>query len=142
MAIDSPQAVASAPVPAVRGNMTVTLRGVKAVATGDLTLNNVIRMVKVPKGFVVSDVTLISTDLDTDGTPAITLSVGDGGATARYISASTAGQAGGLARATAGLGYQYTTDDTIDVLVAAAPDVAAAGTITVLVTGFAGDVSI
>jgi len=97
------------------------------------TINNVIQALPVYAGETVLGVELVATDLDT-GAAAITLSVGDGASTARYISASDVGQAGGLAKHTAGTPYQYAADDTIDVLVAAAAATGADGTITVTVT--------
>lgn len=103
-----------------------------------LALNDVIQMVRVPNGARVIDVLLAAADLDTNGVPTITLSVGDGGATARYVSASTIGQAGGIANGisvSTGFGYVYAAEDTIDVLVAAGPATGAtSGTIKLAVT--------
>lgn len=89
-----------------------------------LALNDLIRMVKVPAGATVLAVTLGADDLDTGGSPAITLDVGDDGDPDRYIAASTIGQTGaapvsGILKA--GFGYVYTADDTIDILIKAAP---------------------
>lgn len=99
------------------------------------TINDVIQMVKVPKGAVITAITLACPDIDTNVSPTVTLSVGDGGSTARFISASTIGQAGGVASLSVpgGLGYTYTADDTIDVLIAAATATFAAGDITLVV---------
>lgn len=90
-------------------------------------LNDVIRMVKVPKGATILDVTISVPDLDTS--TGIVLDVGDGTTADRFIDGSTAGQAGGLAgiNEIAGFGYTYTADDTIDILV----QVAATGTAAV-----------
>lgn len=110
-------------------------------ASGALELNDVLQIVKVPKGFQVMEVILSTTDLDTGGSPTIELSVGDGGDTDRYISGtgSTIAEAsGGYARLSniAGHGYIYTEDDTIDVLVATGPQTGATtGTIKVSVIG-------
>jgi len=86
-------------------------------------INDVIQMVKVPKGAVILDVALSCEDLDTHATPTIVLEVGDGEDTDRYITGSTIGQAGGLASLARynGHGYQYTANDTIDVKVTTAP---------------------
>lgn len=115
----------------------VTVYGEYSLAAA-LALNDVIQMVRVPAGARVTDLSLAATDLDTGGSPAITLSVGDGGATARYISASTIGQAGGIANGISvatGFGYLYTAEDTIDVLVAAGPAIGAtSGTVRLAVT--------
>jgi hypothetical protein len=99
------------------------------IATGSsLIINDVIQMVKVPIGARILQIDLYSTDLDSDSTPAVTLSVGDGTTPARFITASTVGQAGGnihfpsvSTTTAAGVGYQYTVNDTIDIAVTAAP---------------------
>lgn len=97
------------------------------------TINNVIQAVPVYKGETVLGVEIKATDLDTNVSPALTLSVGDDGATARYIAASDIGQAGGSAKHTVGVPHTYTADNTIDVLVAAASATGAAGTISIVV---------
>lgn len=103
-----------------------------------LAVNDVIEMVKVPKGVTVLDVTISSDDLDT-GSPAIVLDVGDGDDTARFIDGSTIAQGGGVSRLTehAGHGYEYLTDDTIDIhieTVAATPTTVGTLACTVLYT--------
>jgi hypothetical protein len=97
-----------------------------------LVINDVIQMVKVPIGARVLSIDLYTTDLDSGATPAVTLAIGDGSTTARFITASTVGQAGGYIRfpsdsatTAAGVGYQYTVNDTIDILVVAAPQTTA-----------------
>lgn len=81
-----------------------------------LEADDVIEMFPVPPGYVVHDIMLGSTDLDTNGVPTITLSlgildgdVGDSTLANRvdsggdiddvFLTASTVGQAGGTARA-------------------------------------------
>ena len=91
-----------------------------------LVINDVIQMLKVPKGARVMEVILAATDLDSNVTPLITLDVGDGDDPDRYIAASTIGQTGGTVRLGSGIttlteAFTYTADDTIDVLVKAAP---------------------
>lgn len=101
--------------------------------TGALALNDTIDMFVLPANHSALDFILSTTDLDTDGAPTITLDVGDSGSAARYISASTVGQAGGVQRMVlhAAHGYTPTSDTTIVVKVSAAPATgAAAGTIT------------
>lgn len=99
-------------------------------------INDVYQMIKVPHGARILSWTLGADDLDSS--TGITLSLGDGGSTARYVSASTIAQTGAApvnALLKTGYGYVYTADDTIDVLVAAAPTgTFAAGTIRVSVT--------
>lgn len=101
-----------------------------------LALNDVIQMVKVPKGATVLDVELITTDLDTGGSPAIALHVGYGGDADYFIASSTVGQAGGVARASASTAkpLAFTAEDTIDVTVATGPATGAtSGTVSLVV---------
>lgn len=95
-----------------------------------LVINDVIQMVTVPKYAQILEIILTSDDLDSNGSPLITLSVGDGNLADRFIKADTVAQAGGIVRLGAGLtaalqsggvGYRYTAEDTIDVKVIAAP---------------------
>lgn len=53
---------------------------------------------------------LLASDMDTNGSPALTLNIGDAGSATRLFSGSTVGQAGTLAQeiATTALGYQFT----------------------------------
>lgn len=102
---------------------------------------DVIQMVKVARGTTVLDVILTCEDLDSNGSPTISLDVGDGGDADRYIDGSNIGTTGGVHRigqgvaaATAdGLFYTYTEDDTIDVTIAAAAATKVAGNITLVV---------
>lgn len=102
-----------------------------------LVINDVIQSPPLPKGAVVYDVMLAVTDLDTNGAPAITLDVGYGTDPDYFIAASTIGQTGGVARAsavTAATPLTLTVNDTIDVLVKAAPATGAtSGTVTLVV---------
>lgn len=72
-----------------------------------------------PAGSRVLSMTLESTDMDTNGTPTLALNVGDSGSATRYFSASTVGQAGTAAVASAVSGLHYkNTDKTLIVGVA------------------------
>ena len=92
----------------------VTVVGEVLTATG-MTADDVIEMVAFPAGTVPVDVTVVCEDLDSGGSPAITLDVGvlsgsyaDTGARtcgAEFLSASTIGQAGGMARAAVPAGF-------------------------------------
>lgn len=105
-----------------------------------LALNDVIEMVKIPSGAKIIDMVLATTDLDTNGAPAIVLDVGDGADTDRFIDGTTIGQTGGTVRLGSGITtnthvYSYTADDTIDVLVQVGPATgAASGTVSLAVT--------
>ncbi len=103
-----------------------------AAVGSSLVINDVVQMCKVPLGARVLGIALESTDLDSGATPAVTLSIGDGDDTDRFIANSTVGQAGGVVAFptgtgfnTAGMAYQYTTNDTIDILVGTAPQTTA-----------------
>ena len=105
----------------------------ETIATPVLLLNDVLEVVPVFAGETVVSVELMCSDLDTNGTPLVTLDVGDGDDPDRYILASTVGQTSifTVAKHTAGAPYVYATDDTIDVLVKAAPATSVVGTVTV-----------
>lgn len=106
-----------------------------------LIINDVIQIMKVPKGARVCEMVLTVTDLDA-GTN-IVLAVGDGVDDDRYISGSTIGQTGGTVRLGSGIitntsAFTYTADDTIDVKVTTAGSAVTTGTIT-LSTWFSTD---
>jgi hypothetical protein len=101
-----------------------------------LVINDVIQSALIQAGSTVVDVMVVVSDLDTNGTPLITLDVGYGGDPDYFIAASTIGQTGGVARASAvtALPLTLTTNDTIDVTVKAAPATGATtGTVTITV---------
>lgn len=90
-------------------------RGTTALATNDVLAGPYL-----PAGARVLDVRLRANDCETS-TAALTLSVGDSGSAARFISADTVGRAGGITStmATAGIGYKYTAETQVNVTVAA-----------------------
>ena len=101
-----------------------TVQSVGAVwnrGTTALVINDVLAGPVVPKNARILLVTLTTNDCE-DSTGALTLSVGDSGSTARFISASTVGRAGGVSTtmAVGGICYKYTAATAINVLVAAA----------------------
>ncbi len=103
-----------------------------------LVINDVIQMCKVQTGERVLNIDTYSDDLDTNVAPAITLDIGDDGDPDRFAEAVTVAQAGGFLRGIqtkAGFCYVYTADNTIDILVHAAPATGAAtGDIIMVVT--------
>jgi hypothetical protein len=116
---------------------TVTFAGEEITVTAaQLTLNATFGSVKVPKNAVILGAWLMSTDVDTNGSPAVVLSVGDSSDDDRLIAGATVGQAGGLDKdiETTGFAYQYTAETTVQVKVKTAPGTAAAGTFTYGVT--------
>ena len=106
-----------------RSNIELTEVHATYTVSTALALNDVIQMVKIPANATIIGLTLSCGDLDTDGSPAIVLDVGDGSDTDRFIDGSTIGQAGGVERinAAAGHNYTYSAEDTIDVLVQVGP---------------------
>lgn len=93
--------------------------------TAAFEVNNTAQMFVGPKGFRVLGATLGSDDLDTDGTPAIVLALGDAVDDDRFISGATVAQAGGAttAIAAAGFGHVFTEDTPIFLKCTTAPDV-------------------
>lgn len=91
-------------------------------------INDVVQMVKVAKNTTILGVTLSVDDLDSS--TGIRLQVGDGDVADRFITASSIGEAGGVATLNnhAGHLYTYTADDTIDIKVSTAAGGTAATT--------------
>lgn len=103
------------------------------VATTQLTLGTLLGNIVVPKGAEIAFVQLDATDLDTNGTPTLTLEIGDAGDTDRLLAANAIGQTGaavvGPTIAKTGFGYRYAEETLVSVRVAVAAATAAAGTI-------------
>ena len=112
-------------------------------------VNDVVQLVDVFAGECLHAVILETTDIDTNGSPAIVLDLGYGNSDTETVSTSddiidgsTIGQAGGIALANAwgadedgGTAFaagplEFTSDDTIDLHVQVAPATGAAGTVT------------
>jgi hypothetical protein len=113
--------------------------GTTSIVTGDLSVGKTTALFRVPAGFTVVNLLVNASDMDTNGTPTLTLSIGDAGSGTRFLNASTVGQAGtssytGLVGS--GLGFQYTTETEILLTATAGAATAAAGTITVFLAGF------
>jgi hypothetical protein len=104
----------------------------------DLVTANVVAAFKVPKDFVVTGIIAVATDMDTNGSPTLALSVGDAGSATRHLSSSTIGQAGTSTQtlASTGLLYQYTADTDILVTATTGSATAAAGTLDLYLQGF------
>lgn len=84
---------------------------------------DVIQMVPVPKGAVVHELN-VTFGL---GGGATTINVGDGNSTGRYYTSMSTNVAV-VQRANAGLGYSYSADDTIDIVIGTATSASAVGT--------------
>lgn len=120
------------------------------VTVAGLTAADVIEMVAFPANTIPVDVTLVCEDLDTGGSPAITMDVGllsgafnDTGARtcgAEFLSDSNIGQAGGMARANvpAGLLLGWSASDrSLGIKIEAAAATLATGKIIRMIATFA-----
>lgn len=99
-------------VPIAKGSEVISLRA--EITPAAAALNDIFEMIPIPEDHILEDVILDSDDLDSNGSPTITLSVGflnnaktDLDVTANYngdgaafIAASNIAQAGGMARPT------------------------------------------
>jgi hypothetical protein len=115
-----------------------TLGGTVAILAADLVAANTVQVMQVPKGFVLTGIYLALTDVDTNGTPTVTATLGDAGDDDRFVVSSTIGQAGGSTNtlAATGLYYEFTTDTNIALKFPVGAATAAAGTATTYLTGF------
>lgn len=96
-------------------------------------INDLIQSPPIQKGATVLDVMICT---DSMGSGAVTLDVGYGGNPDQFIAASTIGVAGGVARASSveAKPLVLTTNDTIDILIKAAPTGATtSGTISAVI---------
>lgn len=91
-----------------------------------------------PEGFVVTGVALYGTDMDTNGTPALVVDVGDDSDEDRLIAAATTGQTAtsSVALASTGFLYKYATRTKVKLYINTAAATAAAGTYTFMMRGF------
>lgn len=103
-----------------------------ALVTGDLALNKTVALFVVPKGFVLTSLSVVVPDMDSNGTPTLTFAIGDASDDDRFIATgATTGQAGGTntTLASTGLNYEFTADTEIVWKTSAAAATAVAGTI-------------
>ena len=70
---------------------------------------DIFELLQIPNGYAVESVTLDCDKLDAGATPTLVLEVGDSATPARFIAASTVGQAGGIqgANVAGATGYSY-----------------------------------
>ncbi len=117
----------------------VSATAIVAITTAMIdNANDEVGLFYLPKGAVVTGITAMSTDIDTNGSPAVVIDIGDDSDEDRLLAASTIGQAGTLssAIATTGFLYKYAADTLIKAYVKTAAGTAAAGTLSVTVTYF------
>jgi len=119
------------PIPSHGEASTVRCQRFKVTVSAALTTSDAIQFGYVPHYARIVDAVLKASDLDTNGSPTLTLNVGDAGDADRLFAASTVGQAGTTARmtATTGFGYRYDTPTLITGVPSANAATGAAGTI-------------
>jgi hypothetical protein len=113
--------------------------GAIPLLTTDLTLNRTTGLFVAPAGFTVVGHAGYVTDLDTNGTPLLSIVIGDATDNDRFLTASTAGRTGGDVGALAlvtGLNFRFTADTEIVLTATAAAATAAAGTLTYFLFGY------
>ena len=106
------------------------------VTTGELELADKIRIGKVPAGATYLGGYLATDDLDSNGTPALVLTLGDDDDADGIVATGTVGQAAGITRADGAYVTNRTTttaEKTIYVTVGTAAATAAAGTLRAVV---------
>ena len=106
------------------------------LSTTDLgTINNTVGAFVVPRGFTVTGIIFVNTDMDSS--TGLTISVGDAASANRYLSAQT-GQAAGTTQtlASTGLLFANTADTEILLTMTAAATTAVAGTVDLYLDGF------
>lgn len=110
-------------------------------ASAALTTSDVLQFGYAPEGFRVVGGFLKADDLDTNGTPTLTLNIGDADDPNRHFAASTVGQAGTASNdvAIAGLGHRYAAKTLITGAPAANAATGAAGDITLCLLGVIDD---
>lgn len=117
----------------IAGNAKVATATVTCTAAPATT--DTINFFDLPAGARVHLAVLSASDMDTNGSPALALNIGDAGSAARLFSASTVGQAGTASTAVAatGVGNLYTTKTRITGVASTNAATGAAGTVTLSV---------
>lgn len=111
------------------GNVKVAYASITCTAAPATT--DTLNFFYLPKGARALYWILEASDMDTNGSPTLTLNIGDSGSAARIFSASTVGQAGTAAVSTAvgGLAYSYTSKTLVTGVAQANAATGAAGTV-------------
>lgn len=114
---------------------TVKVARATVTCTAAPTTSDTLNFFDLPAGARVLFAYLEASDMDTAGSPTITLNIGDSGSASRLFSASTVAQAGtaSSAIAVAGLNQLYTSKTRITGTAAANATTGAAGTVDLLV---------
>lgn len=98
-----------APSPAHGQAATIQVLYCSVALTAALTTADTLAFFTLPANARVHAATLKCTDIDTNGSPAVTISVGDAGSATRYFSSSVVGQAGTVDIAIAATGRLFKT---------------------------------
>lgn len=108
------------------------------LAAADLVTAQIVEAFVVPVGFIATGIIAVATDMDSNGSPTLALSVGDSGSATRFLSSSTIGQAGTTTQtlASTGLLFEFTADTKILVTATTGSATAVAGTLDLYLTGF------
>lgn len=108
------------------------------IGTADNVTGNTVGAFMVPMGFVVTSIVAVATDMDSNGSPAMAISVGDAGSGVRYLSSSNIGQAGTSTTtvASTGLLFKNTADTEILVTITTQSATAVAGTLDLRLGGY------
>ena len=114
------QALGRGPMHSVGGGSQRVVAYAEYSLTAALALNAVINMMWLPSGAIVTRVDIGGDDLDSGGSPTITLDVGDATTANRFVSADASAKTG-VSSSTAVNFYQYTADTRIQVKCSAAP---------------------
>lgn len=134
-ATNSPQSRLAAPGHGFGGNVKVSYGEV--AFSGTITTSDSATILNLPVGAIVLGAVLEADDLDTGGSPTITLNVGDAGDADRYFATSTVAQAGTASSAPAVTGLLWTVtagNTAVVVAVAANAATSAAGSVRLAVT--------
>lgn len=103
------------------------VRGVTYTFAAAQSAGDVIQMMPIPKGAVVADV--IANFAGLGGASLTVTSIGDGNSTGRYGFNSVSTNVANVVRATKGVGYSYSAEDTIDIIIGTATSASAGTTV-------------
>lgn len=133
---NSPQYAAREPIasPAGYANNAKVVRATVSCTASPATTDT-LNFFYLPAGARVHLAVLEASDMDTAGSPTLTLNIGDSGDADRLFAASTVGQTGAVSTAIAATGADasYTTKTLITGTAAANATTGAAGTVTLTV---------
>lgn len=103
----------------------VVARSVVHTFSAAQSAGDIVQMIPVPKGALILELSTVYAGL---GGGALTTTVGDGNSATRY-NGSVSTNLASVVRASAGLGYSYSADDTIDLVIGTATSASAGTTI-------------